>query len=209
MHLTGHLSKLTYSPVEAAGYISRCFSVKDVTQRSIYASQFSLLILAPVLMAACCYIVFGRILFLVVPQEARTFRLCWVPPRFITPLFVGFDVVALLLQLGGALMLSAVDGTNKNSEDTFNTGKRIAQVGVIFQLVAFGLFAVAAIRFNFTCRRFTKYLDERYASLGVKDYMIDGIVKNKNWPTLLRAVNLTTVLILVSSGAMDIIFFTC
>ncbi|KAJ5780181.1 RTA-like protein [Penicillium paradoxum] len=195
--------------MEAAGYIGRCFSAKDVTERSMYALQFSLLILAPVLMAACCYIVFGRILFLVVPKEARTFRLCWVSPRFITPIFVGCDIIALLLQLGGALMLSAVDVAKKNSEDTLNTGKRVAQVGVIIQLVAFGLFAVAAVRFNFTCRRFTKYLDERYASLGVKEHMIDGVAKDKNWPALLRVVNLTTILILVSIWARAATQFTC
>jgi hypothetical protein len=148
-------------------------------------------------MAAACYVVFSRILFLIVPPEARTLRVCWVPPRFITPTFVGCDVVALLLQLGGALMLSAVDVGSENAEDTLNTGKHVAQVGVIIQLVAFGLFAVAAIRFNFTSKRFTKYLSEQYASHGDNGYLIDGFVKDKHWPALLRVVNLVTVLILV------------
>lgn len=99
-------------------------------------------------MAACCYVIFSRILFLVVPQEARTFRLCWIPPRFITPIFVGCDIFALLLQLSGAVMISSVEATDKDAKDKLDTGKHVAQAGVIIQLVAFGLFAVAAVRFN-------------------------------------------------------------
>jgi hypothetical protein len=184
--------------VEAAGWISRCLSVEKVTDKSTYSVQFGLVILAPVLMAACCYIIFSRILFLIVPQQARTFKLCWVPPRFITPIFVGFDIVALLLQMGGAIMITSVDDTDKDARDKLNTGKHVAQIGVIVQLAAFGLFAVAAVRFNFTSKRFTKSVSERYENFGEKEHIIDGVAKNKHWPTLLRVVNVTTILILVS-----------
>lgn len=184
--------------MEAAGWISRCISVKDVTDKQSYSVQFGLVILAPVLMAACCYIIFSRILFLIVPREQRTFKLCWVPPRFITPIFVGFDIVALLLQMGGAIMITSVDGMDKNARDKLNTGKHVAQIGVIIQLVAFGLFAVAAVRFNFTSKRFTQLVRERYESSGEKEHIIGGVAKNKHWPGLLRVVNFTTILILVS-----------
>ncbi|KAJ6100173.1 hypothetical protein N7467_001708 [Penicillium canescens] len=185
--------------MEAVGYIARCVSVQYVTHRSIYALQLCLVILAPVLMAACCYILFSRILILIVPQEARTLRLCWVPPQWITPIFVGFDIIALLLQLIGAVMISSVDSTDIDAQDKLDRGKHIAQAGVIIQLAAFGLFAVAAVRFNFTSKRFAKSLSERYEDLGEKEYIIDGIAKNKHWPALLRVVNLTTILILVRS----------
>ncbi|OQD99741.1 hypothetical protein PENVUL_c061G07704 [Penicillium vulpinum] len=185
--------------MEAIGYIGRCVSVKNPLQRDVYVLQFALVILAPVLMAACCYIIFSRILFLVVPKEQRTFRLCWVPPRWITPIFVGFDIIALLLQLGGAVMISTVEVTDKDARKNLNTGKHVAQIGVIIQLVAFGLFAVAAVRFNFTSKRFTRSLDERYENVGEKEYRIGGTVKHKNWPALLRVVNFSTILILVRS----------
>ncbi|CAI7602228.1 unnamed protein product [Penicillium glandicola] len=185
--------------MEAIGYIGRCVSVQNTLERPIYVLQFSLVILAPVLMAACCYVIFSRILFLIVPQEARTFRLCWVPPRFITPIFVGCDIVALLLQLGGAVMISSVDATAEDAKSKLNAGKHVAQVGVIIQLVAFGLFAVAAVRFNFTSKRFAGSLSERYENVGEKEYIIGGVIKDKNWPALLRVVNLTTILILVRS----------
>lgn len=189
---------LTPLTVEAVGYISRCISTQNVTDKPIYVLQFSLIILAPVLMAACCYILFSRILFLVVPREERTLRLCWVPPRFITPLFVGFDVVALFLQLVGAVMISSVDASDPDGASKLNRGKHIAQAGVIVQLIAFGLFSVAAVRFNFTSKKYTKTIHERYELSGEEDYIIDGVSKKKHWPALLRVVNLTTLLILVS-----------
>ena len=70
---------LTMSPVEAAGYGARIASAGDVTQRGVFIIQFCLIILAPVLMAGVVYLVFGRIVFHVVPAEARTFKLLWVP----------------------------------------------------------------------------------------------------------------------------------
>lgn len=190
--------KLISLTVEAVGYIGRCISTQNVTDKPVYVLQFALIILAPVLMAACCYVLFSRILFLIVPREERTFRLCWVPPKFITPLFVGFDVVALFLQLVGAVMISSVDSSDTDVASKLNRGKHIAQAGVIVQLIAFGLFSVAAVRFNFTSKRFTKTIHERYEMFGERDYIVDGITKKKHWPALLRVVNLTTLLILVS-----------
>ncbi|KAJ5808786.1 RTA1 like protein-domain-containing protein [Penicillium riverlandense] len=187
------------SAMEAVGYIARCISVQHVTKKPVYVLQFSLVILAPVLMAACCYILFSRILFLIVPCEERTFRLCWVPPRWITPIFVGFDVVALLLQLVGAVMVASVNPGDNDSANKLNRGKHIAQGGLVIQLAAFGFFSVAAVRFNFTSKRFSKSIHERYESFGEKQYVIDGIPKDKHWPALLRVVNLTTLLILVRS----------
>lgn len=183
--------------MEAIGYIARCFSVQDVTNKPTYVLQFALVILAPVLMAACCYVVFSRILFLVVPRESRTFRLCWVPPRFITFIFVGFDVVALILQLVGALMISSVDPGDASGKDKLDRGKTIATIGVVVQLVAFGFFAIAAVRFNFTSKKFTKSLTERYETVGEKQFVIGDIIKDRHWPALLRVVNLSTILILV------------
>lgn len=95
-------------------------------------------------------------------------------------------------------MISSVSTTDKDASNKIDKGKAIAQAGVIIQLAAFGLFSVAAVRFNFTSKRFSKGLDERYEHVDEKNYSIGGIVKNKHWPALLRVVNLTTLLILVS-----------
>ncbi|KAF7114723.1 hypothetical protein CNMCM5793_009674 [Aspergillus hiratsukae] len=185
--------------MEAIGFISRSISAQHVTERIPYVLQFSLIILAPVLMAACCYILFGRILFLVVPAEARTFQLCWVPPRFITPIFVGFDVVALLLQLGGAVLITSADGNSSDAKDKFDLGRKIALVGVVIQMIAFGLFSIAAFRFNFTSKRFAKSAGEQIEMLDSSGARSKGPRKSANWNALLRVVNFSTLMILIRS----------
>jgi hypothetical protein len=121
---------------------------------------------------------------------------------------VGFDVVALFLQLIGAIMISSVGPSDPNAASKLNRGKHIAQAGVIVQLAAFGLFSVAAVRFNFTSKKFTKTIHERYEMFGEEDYIIDGVAKKKHWPALLRVVNLTTLLILVSVHEIELETFS-
>jgi len=45
-------------PVEVAGYIARCFPMQSPTSKNLYSVQFSLVVLAPILMAVACYVVF-------------------------------------------------------------------------------------------------------------------------------------------------------
>jgi hypothetical protein len=46
------------SAMEAAGYIVRCLSIKNVTNKDLFIVQFALVVLAPVLMAASLYVIF-------------------------------------------------------------------------------------------------------------------------------------------------------
>lgn len=184
--------------MEAAGYIIRVIATKHVYDKTYYVPQYVLIVLAPVIMAAACYIVFGRILFHIVPKEDRKTSLLWIPPRFVTPIFVTGDIIALFLQLIGAVMITSVGPTTSNPQDKLNTGKNIALIGTIVQLVFFGFFSIVAVRFNFTSKRFsTVYLertegDEKYV-------MVDGREKKlkKNWQALLRTVNFATLMILI------------
>ncbi|KAL3477754.1 RTA1 like protein-domain-containing protein [Aspergillus californicus] len=197
------LVMVTASAMEAIGYIGRVISTKDVTSRTPYVLQFVLLILAPVLMAGALYVLFGRIIFLVVPKDQRTFKICWVPPRFVTPIFVGFDVVALFLQVVGAIMITSGNGASQDDIDTFNRGRDLALIGVIVQIVAFGIFTIAAVRFNFTSKRFLKAAPQPLFS---PDQDADGFAlqvqdkpRKAEWQYLLRAVNFSTIMILIRS----------
>jgi len=44
--------------VEAAGYILRAIATKHVYDKTFFVPQYVLIVLAPVIMAAACYIVF-------------------------------------------------------------------------------------------------------------------------------------------------------
>lgn len=189
-------------PVETVGYIARAISTQNVDKRSIYVLQFSLTVLAPVLVAGFCYILFGRITFFVVPRESRSLKLLWVHPRLVTPLFVSFDVIALLLQLAGAVMISSTQATDSNARQKINHGKAIAQTGVVVQLVAFGFFSIIAIRFNFTSERFKKLTAQEQlfpADGNDRSLQLDTVPRKlKDWPAILRVVNIVSGLILVS-----------
>jgi hypothetical protein len=121
--------------------------------------------------------------------------------RWVTPIFVGFDILALVAQVIGAIMLTSVDATDADAASKLNLGKDIAMAGVILQLVAFGLFTIVAIRFHFTSKRFTNDFKERLQPVAGNKYVsIEGRAGkfNPNWRRLLYAVNGACALILVS-----------
>ncbi|EOO04454.1 putative rta1 domain protein [Phaeoacremonium minimum UCRPA7] len=195
--------------MEASGYGARVKSAGDPTNQSLYVAQFCLVVLAPVLMAGVIYVVFGRIVFLVVPSQHRTTKFLWVPARWITPIFVGFDVVALLLQLIGAVMISGTSPTDKNAKDKLHRGRDIAMVGVTLQIIAFGLFSIIAARFHFTSRQFRKILEQKVQTAeGSKFVTMPGSTKkfNPNWRRMLYVVNISCLLIMVRSVYREIDF---
>jgi hypothetical protein len=123
------------------------------------------------------------------------------PARWITPIFVGFDIVALLAQVTGAVILATTEPDEPNGPATLNKGKTIAMVGVVLQLVAFGLFTVVAVRFHFTSKRFADDFKQRLQAVpGGKYVSVEGHAQkfNPNWWRLLYAVNISCAMILVS-----------
>ncbi|KAH6995927.1 RTA1 like protein-domain-containing protein [Ilyonectria sp. MPI-CAGE-AT-0026] len=183
--------------MEVIGYAARVVSAKNPTNKTPYVLQFTLVILAPVMMAGVIYVIFSRIVFWVVPPESRTLRILWVPPRFITVIFVGFDVVALLLQLVAAVLISGTDPTDANAKDKINLGKDLGLAGVSIQITGFGLFTIAAIRFHFTSKR----LDGQFARMNQAKHDIQ-----RHWSKLLFAVNGSCFLILIRSVFREVEF---
>ncbi|KAH8808495.1 RTA1 like protein-domain-containing protein [Xylogone sp. PMI_703] len=186
--------------MEAFGYIARSISAKHVDQKNIYVAQFALIVLSPVMMAAANYVIFGRIVFHVVPAHERTLKLLWISPRFVTPVFVICDILALLLQLGGALLITTTSVTTSNAASKLQKGKNIAITGVVIQMACFGLFSIIAGRFNFTSKRFKNDFNKRVTDIDGKYSLIDGQHKLKrNWQALLLCVNLACILITIRS----------
>ncbi|KAJ2897988.1 putative rta1 domain protein [Zalerion maritima] len=188
--------------MELVGFIFRIKSSKDVSDRIDYIIQFCLIILSPVLMAAAIYVIFGRVVFHIVPQHARSLKLLWIPPRFVTPIFVGFDVIALFLQTIGAIMVSSTQATDGNAKEKMNRGKDLAMSGIAVQMAAFGLFTIVAARFQFTSKRFAHDVTQKLLmEPGEKTASVPGS-RNKikpNWRVILFSINLSCVLILLRS----------
>lgn len=122
--------------------------------------------------------------------------------RWVTPIFVAFDIAALLLQLVGAVMIAGSSITDPHYLDKVHKGKWIALAGVSVQILAFGLFSIIAVRFHIVAKRFKADLERRLKSIpGEKYVTVEGIEGRKlrpNWEMLLYAVNISCALIMVS-----------
>lgn len=103
----------------------------------------------------------------------------WVPVRWITPIFVIFDVLSFLIQLFGAVSVSGADQTDV---DRIKRGQNVIKIGLAVQLVCFGFFTIIGIRFLFTSRNFAS-----------------DVIDGKKWRHLNYAVNIACGLILVRS----------
>lgn len=125
--------------------------------------------------------------------------------RWVTPIFVAFDIAALLLQLVGAVMIAGSSITDSHYLDKVHKGKWIALAGVSVQILAFGLFSIIAVRFHIVAKRFKADLERRLQSIpGEKYVTVEGIEGRKlrpNWEMLLYAVNISCALIMVSLPA--------
>lgn len=174
--------------MEVIGFVARVISARDITEKGPYVIQFTLILLAPVLMAGVIYVLFGRIVFWVVPPEQRTTKLLWCPPRFITLIFVGFDVISLLLQLIAAVLITSSDPTEEGYQDKVDLGRTLGCLGVGVQLAGFGLFSIVAIRFHFTSRK----VDENFAKTSMANFGI-----KRHWSHLLLVINFSCLMILV------------
>lgn len=113
---------------------------------------------------------------------------------------MGFDVIALFLQLIGAVIVAGTQVTDKDALTKLNKGKDIALAGVSAQIGAFGLFTIVAARFQFTSRQFTGDFKNRIRhTSGDKKVTVDGSSRpiNPNWKSMLFVINASCLLILV------------
>jgi succinate dehydrogenase/fumarate reductase cytochrome b subunit len=105
--------------------------------------------LAPSFMAAACYMAFGRLVYWVTPESYRSMRYLWVPVRWITTIFVTFDIISFLIQFLGLASLAA-SVTSEDSDatllDKVEKSLRIVKLGLIVQLLCFVIFTVVGVR---------------------------------------------------------------
>ena len=93
-------------------------------------------------MAAACYMTFGRIVIWIVPPQYQTARHLWLPARSITPIFVSFDVLSFLVQVIGGITLATASSVSSKDR-----GKNIILGGLGLQVITFGFFVLATLRF--------------------------------------------------------------
>ncbi|KAH0613540.1 uncharacterized protein H6S33_005426 [Morchella sextelata] len=164
--------------MEMAGYIARAPSSKYTDNKNMYIVQLVMIILAPGIMAAACYMAMGRLILHLTPPSHLRFRTLWVPARFITPTFVLFDVLSFGIQLVGSSVVASASITDF---DRVKRGSRIVEIGLAVQLVCFGFFSFVAARFSFVARRW------------------ESAWPGREWLKLLYAINAACAIILLRS----------
>jgi RTA1 like protein len=133
---------------------------------------------------------FGRLIWYTTPLDKLKFRTLWCPPRFITPIFVTFDLLSFLVQLLGVSAVGEAfqDKTLTPDERLRQTkgGLRILRLGLLLQLACFGIFAIIGFRFLVVSKRWN-----------VLSATAEG-VQEHGWRRVNLAVNGAATLIMVS-----------
>ncbi|EHM99600.1 Pug1p [Saccharomyces cerevisiae x Saccharomyces kudriavzevii VIN7] len=122
------------------GYIGRVLSSSDPTKIAPYIIQSILLLVAPALIAATIYMIFGRLL-----NAMRCESLMLISARFGTTFFVVGDVFSFFLQAeGGGLM---------SKEGSTKTGSNLITAGLFVQIAFFGFFIINEVRFSISAKK--------------------------------------------------------
>ncbi|KAH8680583.1 RTA1 like protein-domain-containing protein [Xylariales sp. PMI_506] len=119
--------------LETAGYICRFLSHDNPASLVLFIVQTLTILVAPALFAASIYMVLGRLIRLVRAESISPVR-----PSLLTKIFVGGDLLSFLVQVVGSSSLSS----------NFSLAKTIILVGLVVQILFFGLFVVVAVAFQ-------------------------------------------------------------
>ncbi|KAJ5399886.1 hypothetical protein N7465_010375 [Penicillium sp. CMV-2018d] len=122
---------------EVIGYIARVVSSKQYPNYTIppLGVQAVLILVAPSLLAASIYMELGRIMIITGGEDLSPIRRSWL-----TKIFVVGDVISFLVQAAGAAMLVKAN--------TAANGGNVIKVGLIIQIVFFGVFIITSIIFH-------------------------------------------------------------
>ncbi|KAL9564993.1 hypothetical protein ACKAV7_010851 [Fusarium commune] len=126
--------------LETIGYGARSINASKTPNWTlvVYIIETLFILLAPALLAASIYMVLGRIVRLL---DAG--HLSWVPPRWLTKLFVMGDILSFVTQLAGGGILASADDKKMN-----DVGKNVILVGLAIQIIFFGFFFIVIIAFH-------------------------------------------------------------
>ncbi|GFN19173.1 RTA1 domain-containing protein [Aspergillus tubingensis] len=162
---------------QVIGYIARIAGHNHETSILIFSIQNLTILLAPALYAASIYMVLGRVI-----SGLRGQHLSIIPVKWLTKIFVMGDVLSFMAQCAGGGMMAS--GGSK-------AGIQITIVGLIIQLIFFGIFLVTAAVFH------KRKLRESSSEMG--DETLISASSELHWTTLLGALYAVGILILIRS----------
>ncbi|KZP15033.1 hypothetical protein FIBSPDRAFT_1048403 [Athelia psychrophila] len=166
----------------ALGFAFREIFIGDPYSEGKFIIQDLLILLSPCFFLAGDYMILSRLaVSLTTPSTPVSEKCLMIPATRISKIFVWGDVATFLIQaIGGSMTTQAAHA---------NLGKKIALIGLILQLVSFGLFTCLLIAFGLRVR---KLFPEVWA--------LSSRTGGKDWRILLVVTGITCIGILVRSA---------
>ena len=131
-----------FAAAECAGYIARiCLYASP--NPDAFKAELIILILAPNLLAFCCYVVLGKLITFAFFQQGDSITVNnWIVrhPQWIPRFYVASDILCLVIQgIGGGVLSGA------STNDQIDKGKKIEVAGLILQLVFVATFVLICV----------------------------------------------------------------
>lgn len=123
-------------------------STADPPPQGPFAASLTLVVLAPVLVAAGNYLLIGRLIRAVLPPSTGH-RVFGLPARLLTRVFVSSDVLTFFVQAAGSGVASSVEWVGP----TADVGVKILIGGLALQAVMFIFFLSIFSRFVYLAKR--------------------------------------------------------
>lgn len=128
---------------EVLGYAGRVMMHGNVWSKTAFRMQITCLILGPTFIAAGVYLSLKHIVRYLGAQYSR------IPPSYYTWIFIGCDIVSILMQAAGGGIAGAAD----KNVDLAEAGNNLMVAGVAIQVATMGVCGLVAIDFVFRYRR--------------------------------------------------------
>jgi hypothetical protein len=138
--------------LEIVGYLGRIMMNKSPFEDTNFIIYIVGLTIGPAFYSAAIYLGISRIITIFGAQ------LSWLKPRTVTLLFIGADLISLILQSAGGAIASMAD-TQKDND----LGVNIMIAGLIAQVVATSAFAGVCLHLAWNIRKHPERLDYSYA----------------------------------------------
>ncbi|KAL6944528.1 hypothetical protein ACO0RG_001265 [Hanseniaspora osmophila] len=133
--------------MEMGGYIGRLDSIYNTSSITAFVVETVLILIAPVMISATTYMLFHRLLrYLNVPENSRVG--IFMKNSLMVKFFVAGDVISFFLQAAGGGMTA--------EDSTMHVGEKLVIIGLVIQLVSFGVFLFVQIHFTLRYKKFCK-----------------------------------------------------
>ncbi len=132
---------------EMVGYIGRDLMSQNPWNGNAFKIQIVCLILAPSFVAASIYLTI-KYLVLYFGAEYSILKARWYPW-----LFIGCDILSIVMQAIGGGVSAAATGGNNNNANLLSTGNNLMIAGIAFQVATMGLAGILFLTFAIRYRK--------------------------------------------------------